>query len=100
MIRVVIEMDVAGLGLIDTYHVIEIDNDVETSLKDMRKGSYNYRISRKLNSTQSNLINQSPRKWRSRLKPPWHKGGKIKNFPRANKNAVHLLAAVLKDAGY
>lgn len=84
MIRVTIEMDPGGLGEGEyVMHVIEISNDVMTSLVNPRKGSYRYRISRKLVEGQ---------------KLSWSKEGKIHNFPRASKNSVRLLLAVLKDA--
>lgn len=84
MIRVTIDM-VPG-GVEDrkyNLHVIEIANDALTTIADRNKGSYNYRISRKIMHGG---------------KIAWHKTGKVLNFPRSQKNSVHLLYAVLKDA--
>ncbi len=84
MIRVTIEMLPGGIEQAKyTMHVIEFWNDVRTSVENHRKGTYPYRISRKFVQGQ---------------KLTWHKEGFVENFPRAAKNSVHLLLAVLKDA--
>lgn len=83
MIRVTIEMLPGGNEENRyTMHVIEVANNLYTSLLDRKQGSYNYKISRKLTSD----------------KVSWHKTGTVSNFPRSAKNSVHLLLAVLKDA--
>lgn len=83
MIRVTIEM-IPGGNEERAYpmHIIEIANDLYTTLLNRRKGSYTYQISKKIK-------NQSV---------VWIKRGRVENFPRADKNSVHLLLAVLKDA--
>jgi hypothetical protein len=64
-------------------HVIDIYNDVAGSvLSGGRKGDYKYKISRKINGKHVR----------------WQHEGTVRNFPRAQKNAVHLLLRVLKDA--
>jgi len=84
MIRVTIEMLPGGMEDAKyTMHVIEIWNDIRETMKNRRYGNYGYRISRKLTGD----------------KVTWHKEGRIEKFPRAAKNSVHLLLAVLKD-GY
>lgn len=85
MIRVTIEMLPGGSELRrQRLHVIEIWNDLEDTRKNRRFGSYRYRISRKINPETDRVT--------------WHKEGRITRFPRAAKNSVHLLLAVLKDA--
>lgn len=86
MIRVTIEM--VPLGLEDLkypMHIIEIWNKVGLTLDNPQRGDYHYRISRKLRLTTKTVT--------------WHKEGVVENFPRAAKNVVHLLLAILKD-GY
>lgn len=60
---------------------ILIDNDIVGSLANPRRGSYNYRIWKKL----------------KRSSRPW-KRGKIENFPRASYHPWNLLRLVLDDA--
>lgn len=67
-----------------TMHVIEIWNDLRTTIHNKNKGSYGYHISRKMNPKNQTVM--------------WHKTGTVVDFPRSAKNAVHLLLAVLKDA--
>lgn len=86
MIRVTIEM--VPMGMEEEkfpMHVIEIWNDLTTTAKNYRYGSYGYRISKKIKLPPMKLY--------------WHKEGRVEDFPRAAKNVVHLLLAVLKD-GY
>ncbi len=88
MIRVTIDLHPGGdADRATTLHVIDIYNEVGTTRRTMGQyGDYGYRISRKL------INGVLP------PKPVWAKTGQIKHFPRSRKNAVHLLAAVLKDA--
>ena len=83
MIRVTIEMVPSGIGKPRVMHVIEIYNKVGKSLQNHRYGDYGYRISRKFT--------------RGTREPSWHRSGEIQDFPRAAKNAVHLLLAVLAN---
>ena len=83
MIRITIEMVPSGVGKPRVMHVIEIWNSVGKSLANPRYGDYNYRISRKFT--------------KNTVGPSWHRTGSIEDFPRAAKNAVHLLLAVLKN---
>jgi len=83
MIRVTIEMVPAGSESAKyKMHVIEIWNDLSTTLRDRKKGSYKYQVSRKI--SESGTVS-------------WHRSGRVENFPRAAKNSVHLLLAVLKN---
>lgn len=84
MIRVTIEMVPGGVGPPRVMHVIEIWNLVATSVQNKNFGDYAYRISRKVTKKDSPLV--------------WHKQGNLTRFPRGQKNAVHLLHYVLKDA--
>lgn len=84
MIRVTIEMVPGGIEERKyLMHIIEIWNQVGTSVRTPNFGDYGYRISRK-------FVGQ-------RKTAPWHRQGEIERFPRAAKNAVHLLLAVLKE---
>lgn len=82
MIRVTIEMVPGGVGKPYVMHVIEIWNRVGTTVLTPNFGDYGYRISRKFLPTTT--------------EPSWHRSGEIERFPRAAKNAVHLLLACLQ----
>lgn len=92
MIRVTIEMVPGGVGKPYIMHVIEIFNEVGTTLTSGgTHGDYGYRISRKLSPN----FRQAPT---VTLNAGWAKLGSIKNFNRKNRNAVQLLVEVLRDA--
>lgn len=85
MIRVTIEMVPSGTGKPRPMHVIEIWNTVaRTVVSKGRLGDYGYRVSRKITRPDGT--------------PTWHRQGVIERFPRSQKNAVHLLLAVLRHA--
>lgn len=88
MIRVTIEMVPGGFEDAKyTMHVIEVWNQIGTTLANRNRGDYGYRISRKL--ARSVVAGATP---------SWTRTGTIKDFPRSAKNSVHLLLAVLRDA--
>jgi hypothetical protein len=78
MIRCTLELIPGGVGEPERLGVIEISNDILTSLKNPRRGTYSFK-----------LFKKRKQKYTS---------GKIKSFPRLSYHPWNLILRILEQA--